>query len=107
MTDFLDFIFPEGEERWIKVLYTDRRKAKDYIRLSTNVKFDNGLGFEVTAIGLLPEHTPQIEALVKLKATLENDHKILENPIEAVTRVQVHIDRLIAELLHKTQMTSK
>lgn len=69
--DFLDSLFPIGEERWVKVKYLDRTKCIRAFNVGPNrdriKEISDETGFECTAIGIRPEHTPQISALMDLK----------------------------------------
>jgi hypothetical protein len=106
MDNLLQMIFPEGEERWIKVLYVDPKEAMKHLRLNVNGRFNNNLGFEVTALGATSEYVPQIEALAQLKNTLERDPMLYPHS-DIRDRVAVHIDQAIFDLLKKVQLTSK
>jgi len=105
MDNFLQQIFPQGKERWIKVLYTNPEEAMKHIRLDTNGSFDNKLGFEVLSIGVIDEFTPQIEALAKLKSKLESDYRLWSLSPDLMDVLRLHIDDSIQELIYSTQLT--
>lgn len=98
MDGLLKQIFPEGKERWIKVLYTDPEKASKVVRFKTATFNTDELGFEVVSIGATDEYMPQIEALVKLKADILRDPRLMFNS-EIVDSIMVHIDNRVAMVL--------
>jgi len=70
--DWLKAFYPLNKERWIRVKYTDPKKAMKVIRFnSAHFTNDPELGFEVTTIGVRDDYTPQIEALLSLKKDMD------------------------------------
>lgn len=72
--DLFDSIFPIGEERWVKLKYLDRDKCIKTFRLGQHTenskKHAEKVGYEVTAIGIKPEYTPQVSALMDVRDTI-------------------------------------
>lgn len=64
--DLLKDLFPIGKERWLKVKYKDLEWCIKNIRL--NKDHSPIPGFDVVAVGVLDEYTPQISAIMDLKA---------------------------------------
>lgn len=69
--EMLDSLFPVGQERWIKVKYLDRDKCLKafFMRTPPNETAERHQeqGYEITAIGVKDEYTPQISALKDVK----------------------------------------
>lgn len=99
--DFLESLFPIGEERWVKVKYLDFKKCVRTFNVGPNEErkkeISDETGFECTAIGIRPEYTPQVSALLDLKEDiiaslsfvltdyqLENLNRIFKEKIEEV-----------------------
>lgn len=103
MDNFLKQLFPEGEQRWIKVKFTDPEKAMQNIRFNSNGFNNDNLGIEVISIGLREEYMPQVEALLELKAEIGRDMNFYDSA--ALDSVNAHIDRKIEEVLTKVLLT--
>lgn len=74
----IDGMFPEGEERWIKVKYKDSKKAQNHIvSLYRDQSLMEELGIEVTAIGIRDEYTPQTSAMTDIKLDIANQIHLL------------------------------
>ena len=65
----LEDLFPVGQERWIKVRYTDFDWCVKNLRLQGKDKPEDAqkLGFEVMAIGVRDEFVPQVTALMDVR----------------------------------------
>jgi hypothetical protein len=82
--DLFDSIFPIGEERWVKLKYLDRDKCIKTFRLGQHTenskKHAENAGYEVTAIGIKPEYTPQVSALMDVRdAVVQQLNNVVEN----------------------------
>ena len=98
MDDFLTQLFPQDAERWIKVKYTDPEKAMGVIRLNSPTFSNDHNGIEVVAIGVRDDYTPQIEALVELKADLQRDYAVDPTSKDHFNSM---IDYKISEVINK------
>jgi len=67
--DVLDMLFPVGEERWVKIKYLDLKKCIKAFKLSNYTKKEEHeeQGYEVTAIGIQDEYSPQVSALMDVR----------------------------------------
>lgn len=99
MDNLLNQVFPEGEERWIKVKYTNPKVAMKVLRLSTPHFDSTKFGFETVSLGLREEYMPQVEALVELKAELTSNPKLINYEVMEV--LQEHLDRKIQQVLDR------
>lgn len=94
----LESLFPVGQERWVKVKYLDLDKAIKAFRLNNGNMakgHEEELGYEVTAIGIRDEYTPQVSALMDIK----------EDIIGAITSLGYNLgpeNQWMAERLHET-----
>jgi hypothetical protein len=104
MDDFIKQLYPEGEERWIKVKYTDANKAIKSIRFNENGYSNENLGFEVVSIGCRDEYMPQVEALIELKAEINNSIEFWENPEGAKVYTKL-VDSKINQVLEKVLLS--
>lgn len=64
----LNSIYPEGKERWMRVLIHNRNECVKIFRYG--VANEN---YEITAVGVKDEHVPQVSAI----ADIEDDVMIL------------------------------
>jgi hypothetical protein len=60
----LESLYPIGKERWIKVKFTDLKWCIKNLRLGRK---NNNLGFEITALSVMEEHQPQVNAILEFK----------------------------------------
>lgn len=106
--EFMKGLYPEGEERWLKVRYLDYEKCIKSIRFDNGLK--DSLGFEFTAIGTTELYVPQINELVDLKKNIRNEilgEVVYRSGIDIPTTdaimlvVENEIDSKIKEILNK------
>lgn len=104
----MNSMFPVGQERWIKFRYLDRDKCiKAFLRsMSPNHEKSRQLaeesGYEVTAIGVRDEYTPQISALMDIKDLLPGleNYTHIESVLDAVRYLlNEKIDELKARMI--------
>lgn len=95
--EFFNSLYPEGEERWLKVRYTDNEKCRK------NIRFENGLdlGFEFTAIGTVEQYIPQVSALAEIKEEIKSLY-YEDNVGTALRKVENLINNKIDETLMKS-----
>ena len=91
--DLLESLFPIGEERWVKVKYLDFEKCVKTFNVGPNEKrkkeISDKTGFECTAIGIRPEYTPQISAIMDLKEDILTRFSFIldEHQLEALNSI--------------------
>lgn len=93
LKEMINTMYPEGEERWLKVKYLDSEKCLKSIRF--NNKLD--LGFEFTAIGTVAQYTPQVSALEELRSELSEYQELKGNK-----EVWVIIEQLLSNKIVQT-----
>jgi len=69
--EIFDSLYPQGKERWMKVLINDRDKAMKALRW-TNGKEEDNQGYTLTAIAIRDEYIPQISAIQDLEDSLNS-----------------------------------
>jgi hypothetical protein len=91
--NLLESLFPIGEERWVKVKYLDLEKCIRNFNIGPNEEkkkeISDDIGFECTAIGIRPEYTPQISAIMDLKDDVIQSllHILDEYELERINRI--------------------
>lgn len=103
MDDLLKQVYPEGEERWIKVRYINPEVAMKVLRLTTPNFDSRKFGFETVSLGLREEFMPQVEALIELKAELQTNPMLYT--FEGMEHVQNLLDFKIQQVLDKTLLS--
>lgn len=93
----INTMYPEGQERWLKVKYLDSEKCVSSIRFEN----DLDLGFEFTAIGTVAQYTPQVSALEELLNTFKSYDKLKEDK-ELWLIIQREISLKITETLENS-----
>lgn len=100
-TDLINSLFPIGEERWLKVKYTDLDWCKKNLRLGRTVQPDPPLGFELLSITVRPDYEPQVSALLEIKDVVASQlvHTVPDYVIE---NIKALIDQKIREINKQT-----
>lgn len=104
-------LFPVGEERWVKMKYTDFEKACStfglYGRKELKERQMEHIGAEVLAIGCRPENVPQIAAIMDLKEDILGSliNHIPEEKIKEINSIfKLKCDELKRRAIHAEEI---
>ena len=92
----IEKLYPEGQERWVKVKYLDSDKCADSIVFGRK-----DLGFEVTSLSTFAQYTPQVNALEELLEVLKS-YELLRGNKNLWLIIHKEISSKISETLEKS-----
>lgn len=98
--DLIAGLFPEGQERWLKIRYNDTKECVKIFAASFNKPVDSA-PFHVVAIGVTPEYEPQISALMDVRDEITTLLVGVGNDWQ-LDRIREILQRKIEELKHRT-----
>jgi len=100
----LEDIFPVGQERWIKVKYTDFDWCVKNLRLQDKHKPEDAvnLGFDVMALGVRDEYVPQVNALMDVRDDVVSMLANREAEPIFIDNIRVVFQQKIAEIKKRT-----
>lgn len=103
-TRILESLYPVGEERWIKVKYLDFEWCAQHLRCIPKKEDDekNEIGFEVTAVSVREDYTPQVEALDFVKDELFKslEYMLDPTPEKVLEMAKHHIEEAKARIIN-------